>query len=83
MSITEECVVGLFKLSICENIAQQELPYILMGINRELKASIMATLKDKPVFTGKELISCLFPKDLNYARPTTFYNANVDNLLKK
>lgn len=43
----------------------------------------MTKLGDKKTFSGRELISCLLPADLNYARPTSFYNANVDNLLKK
>lgn len=83
MSITEECVVGLFKLSISEQITRQELPYIIMNLNKELRDSIMSKLGDKQTFSGKQLISCLLPADLNYSRATSFYNANVDNLLKK
>jgi hypothetical protein len=53
MSITEECVVGLFKLSISEQITRQELPYIIMNLNKELRDSIMGKLGDKQTFSGK------------------------------
>lgn len=79
IKLAEECVVGLFKLSV-NTIYKQELPNILRHIEPKKAAAIMSELPE--MFTGLDLVSKFLPQDLNYQRNTSFYDENIYNIIQ-
>jgi DNA-directed RNA polymerase beta' subunit len=74
VKIAEECVVGLFKLSI-STIYKQELKYLTENLDKYTTDKMYAELPE--VFSGLDVISKLLPKNLNYCGKTNFYSENI------
>lgn len=80
VKIAEECVVGLFKLSI-STIYKQELKYLTENLDKYTTDKMYAELPE--VFSGLDVISKLLPKNLNYCGKTNFYSENIHQLILK